>query len=90
VREYYGQFVSKQAQSVIDDILAKRSMAGGMPGIAGMPGIYIYIYIYILYIHIYIRIHNIYVYVYIYIHIYGSEVIDDRTTTGKCASSEWP
>mmetsp|Transcript_38107 Transcript_38107/g.61438 ORF Transcript_38107/g.61438 Transcript_38107/m.61438 type:complete len:184 (-) Transcript_38107:311-862(-) len=38
VREYYGQFVSKQAQSVIDDILAKRSMAGGMPGIAGMPG----------------------------------------------------
>ena len=24
VREYFGQFVSKQAQSVIDDILAKR------------------------------------------------------------------
>ena len=56
VREYYGQFVSKQAQSVIDDILAKRSMAGGIPGIAGMPGIYICVYIYI----------HIYMYVYIY------------------------
>jgi hypothetical protein len=28
VREYFGQFVSKQAQSVIDDILAKRLQQG--------------------------------------------------------------
>jgi len=37
VREYFGQFVTKQAQSVIDEILAKR-MAGGVVGMPGMPG----------------------------------------------------
>ena len=44
VREYFGQFVSKQAQSVIDDILAKRMQVGGIGGMPGMPGI-IHLYV---------------------------------------------
>eukprot|EP00282_Hemiselmis_andersenii_P007402 CAMPEP_0114145742 /NCGR_PEP_ID=MMETSP0043_2-20121206/20204_1 /TAXON_ID=464988 /ORGANISM="Hemiselmis andersenii, Strain CCMP644" /LENGTH=71 /DNA_ID=CAMNT_0001240171 /DNA_START=70 /DNA_END=281 /DNA_ORIENTATION=+ len=38
VKEYFAQFVSKQAQSVIDQIIAARlGGGGGQPGAPGVP-----------------------------------------------------